>query len=525
MAPDVFDGVADPGVDAADAPHVFDVTLANRASVDFALARLAKRAARKGLPAFTWSWGRAVTRRELVPHPRYGGTVECWALVSRIPLTIDGGRRVCFAGWSFVATLQHVIATDEGGAVNIVRALPGETVATDYRTRGPVCDHCQAVRRRADTFLVRHDDGRVMQVGRTCLTDFLGSDEALKIAASACIIAEARGIAEGGCEGVGGGAGGARSDTTLEDFLPFVAWLVRDVKVCGWVSKTASRERDVAPTAAVAWDAASMPADAFRKLYGFGVDVTDDDRATAEAACAWAEAITDDTIAGATGDYLHNVRTIAQANIVDGHTVGIAASIVVAYQRAIGAEVKRAARAAAHVDAHVGAPGADVYAEAVVDVVTGWEGFYGYTTLVIFRATGRALGSVTLTPKAIDAVRDAVAAVPGVVVVQRCIDGDRVALEAAKVAAVTAAPKASAAGVARAFDKALASIVDVPAGATIAWKTSGKAAFVDAHGTGISREHVGRTVTVHATVKAHDEYKGRKQTKITRAAVRPVEAS
>lgn len=72
-------------------------------------------------------------------------------------------------GWNFVATLVH---TDEG---NIVRSVPGYTVPVEFRDKPTWCDHCKCNRVRRDTYIVQHEDGRIMQVGSNCLEDFIGA--------------------------------------------------------------------------------------------------------------------------------------------------------------------------------------------------------------------------------------------------------------------------------------------------------------------------------------------------------------
>jgi len=81
------------------------------------------------------------------------------------------GETPKFQGWTFAATIQHLPATQQSTAFDIIRAVPGMEIPTQYRDakRSQVCDHCQTNRYRKDTFIVRHDDGTWKQVGRQCL--------------------------------------------------------------------------------------------------------------------------------------------------------------------------------------------------------------------------------------------------------------------------------------------------------------------------------------------------------------------
>lgn len=442
--------------------RTFGVILSRKGNVDAALTALAKRAARKGIPGvLTWSWGKAYTDTAWVPNPDgvrpcadayLAASCDGWIVpVTRVPLTITG-ETPRLSGWKFVACLQHL------DGENITRVLPGETIPAEYRTRGSMCDHCHALRRRNDTYVLRHEDGRVTQVGSTCIKDFLGGDDAAIIAAKAEILALAGSVADMDDDPLGG-SGGAPSEMLIADYLPYVAWVVR---VEGWVSRTAARERDqMTASADRAWTL-SCSAEARIKAE---CEFTDEDTSLATDAAAWAEALTDEAVDSEAFDYLHNLRAVARTGLVSFRTAGICASAVTAYQRHIGRERLKAERAARPtLDAYLGQIGDKVSfglpakvgkkgqplkgapvvlrAEPVtLDFVAGYESTWGYTTVLKFRTAD---------------------------------------------------------------------------GATVVWKASD---------CGITRSDVGKAYTIVGTIKAHDEYKGQKQTVLTRCTAEPVEAA
>src|SRR5271156_428292 len=206
----------------------YEILLAARSRVESALSTLAKKATRKGLTSLTWMWGKAYTE-EVVQETPSGERVN--VKVERIPLTLVG-ETPKYQGWSFQAALQHL------DGENITRSLPGVTLDKKFRTRGAVCDHCKYSRRRHETYVLEHEDGRTVQVGSTCISDFLGNDEAFRLAARATYLGAACALAEDGCQNYGLGG---QSDRTLEAYLPFVSWCVREK---GWTSRTAAREHD-----------------------------------------------------------------------------------------------------------------------------------------------------------------------------------------------------------------------------------------------------------------------------------------
>lgn len=85
-------------------------------------------------------------------------------------LTVTG-TPLSYGGWTFLAKIERV------GESFITSTSPwlGEDIDRDLVKPGE-CEHCGYDRQRNLTFLVRHEDGRVLNVGSTCMKDFLGVD-------------------------------------------------------------------------------------------------------------------------------------------------------------------------------------------------------------------------------------------------------------------------------------------------------------------------------------------------------------
>lgn len=82
--------------------------------------------------------------------------------------TVISGEPPKYEGWTFLARIEWL----ETGAV--VFTAPGITSVDRMNLVEGKCDHCKIDRYRKNTYVVRHDDGRELQVGSTCLKDFLG---------------------------------------------------------------------------------------------------------------------------------------------------------------------------------------------------------------------------------------------------------------------------------------------------------------------------------------------------------------
>lgn len=105
-------------------------------------------------------------------------TDEPTGRITRYHIITVKGEAPKLNGWAFIATLQHL---PDG---NIIKATPGETdLPKQYRTNKPICDHCKKDwLHRKDTFIVRNEQGKLKQIGRQCLADFLGHQSPEQIA-------------------------------------------------------------------------------------------------------------------------------------------------------------------------------------------------------------------------------------------------------------------------------------------------------------------------------------------------------
>ncbi len=243
------------------------------------------------------------------------------------------------AGWTFVATLQH----EEGGT--ILRTVPtvdlAEGLLKPFRNADPACDHCRFKRRRNDTFVVRHDDGTLRQVGRNCLADFTGCKSPQALASMAEWLATAAGVAE---EFEGGGGGNGEPVEEIGAYLSYVALAIREG---GWLSRGKAREQgEFGPpaTANVAWSL-MHPGPNQKRTFPTEADVK-----LATDALAWADNHLSEAAPDALSDYEHNLKVAVAGGISTFRLAGIIASLISYYERAIGKELLKAqANTAGHV--------------------------------------------------------------------------------------------------------------------------------------------------------------------------------
>jgi hypothetical protein len=299
------------------------------------MAALAKRARRIGCaaPAYVIGEPRDVRRTE----QDLDGTI--FTMVVTVYAVTVSGESPRINGWTFAAVLDHE------GELPIIRTI-GVPVPERFRTARSVCEHCNTFRRRRETFVLSHEDGRYIQVGRSCLKDFLGHPSPEQLAGAAEILSEAMG--SGGEFGESTG----RGMPSAEVYLATVACVIRHF---GWVPKSKASDDEWAgmgqtATASVALGWLEDRFEAIKKGTPCKSPMpSDEDKARAKAATAWAVALGDD--GRALSDYEANVKAAAKREAISRKTTGIIASIIPTWDR------ENAQRASIVTSVHVGKVG------------------------------------------------------------------------------------------------------------------------------------------------------------------------
>lgn len=312
---------------AAPESYIYRIPTCRFAELEAKVVRLARRAAKMGVPAPSLT--KVGTDRR--PILNEAGTKIIGYL--ELSLVTVSGEAPKFAGWTFLARLERL----PGAAANIIhRIVDSQDLPAELRTSKPKCDHCKLARTRKDTFVVGHEDGRVLQVGSSCLADFLGHASPESLAAQCSYLIELRNALD---EDESWGAGcGVPDAFALSEYL---SWVSVAIRTCGgWLSRSAAYERGQTEqsTASVAWTLMTM-CDAERREQKIELP-SFEDAERGRLATEWGQKVEP------TSDYLHNLRTIALSAMVSLRSAGLAASLLPAYDRELGHEAERKARAA-----------------------------------------------------------------------------------------------------------------------------------------------------------------------------------
>ncbi len=85
--------------------------------------------------------------------------------------------------WQFLASIETLDTVDGVNRNKVAGPRLPEALAQAFCTADQVCQHCEASRRRKQTYLLRDAAGEVKQVGSSCLQTYLGIDPAAALQA------------------------------------------------------------------------------------------------------------------------------------------------------------------------------------------------------------------------------------------------------------------------------------------------------------------------------------------------------
>ena len=452
-------------VDADGTKH--DVTLvpwANRRHLEKKFAKLVRKAIRLGFDAPVLTHvGDVVVSRQVENE---------WGVVEKFVFNYGAYTLVAapvhFSGWSFVATINHT-QVDDGQYINLINKAPDfadADLGVELRNARPVCQHCNTARRRNDTFVIRHDDSRQIQVGRNCLQDYLGDADGTSLLSYATFVAELRGFCEDDLFGLDSG-----KQVEAYSVGAVLAWAAASIEFRGFVSRGSVYENGYG--LATADHVINTLATLFRRggatakdrkylAEGWGqkewaVPVTESHRELAESIIEWTRTISDDT----DSDYLWNLKVACGLHTISSKQIGIVASAVTAYDRHINGQRRKAEQEkVAATSEYIGKKGDKIGRKlSAADKRKGAAAFPALTVTVSFtRSFETAWGTTTLV-----------------------------------------------------------SFTDTD-GNVLTWFASNGAYDTDG-----KQVEEGNTYTLVATIKGHKDYKGIKQTSVNRCNLTPVQ--
>lgn len=343
----------------------------------FRLGKLQKIATKLGVPPYAFEEISREIREESAYLTLSDGSTELSVFdgtkeTEYVTIRISGESPQLPGGWSFLGALEHTGSPDG----NLVHGESPELA--QYRQARADCEHCNYKRARRKTVILKNTDGTLVQVGSTCLKDFLGyhgSPERIVSLMEAFEALQSEVMDE---EQEFRGAA-TELDCPTDVFLSVVCACVR---VHGWTAKSAVQYGGTSTSDLVRYVIGQSTLgkyDEDLKQMVYAVQVTDEDKSEAQAVKDWARTIPADTA----NNYLGNVRVALSGTHVLSRHYGIAASAISARRTDEEKARERAEREGTRkLSQHFGNVGERVTLTISVDFVRAYEGDYGTRYLV-----------------------------------------------------------------------------------------------------------------------------------------------
>lgn len=312
------------------------------------------------------------------------GGIEVETVVVDVTLT---GRPAQYEGWVFVAAVDTLPATS-GDAAFVLRCAPGmeATDAERASLAAYACQHCNTTRtNRTHSYLLRNaSTGESIQVGKSCMADFLGCPVVPSMLPTTESLEDSLSDARG--EGP-------------DEFTPatVVATALAITDVTGYVSLDTATAHNLFATSTLVKDA----------LYGNAMQraaLLEEFPALATPDVARANTMISALLAAeATSPYMANVHAALDAQAIGYRHVGIAASAVVAHAKMLetAQDVEERARAKAEREAanaaitYLGTEGEKVTVTGVVTRAQIVHSTYGSSRMFVIDCGAHVIKTFT----------------------------------------------------------------------------------------------------------------------------------
>ncbi len=281
-------------------------------------------------------------------------------------------------GYELMGTLDHYSIP---GSV-IVRTVPGQEIPQEFHDREASCDHCNKIRRRVETFVLKETEtGKHVAIGRQCVRDFIGYD----VAALARFLERLRNFRESFSDPDDERWYGSKIPRIFQR-QEVLASTFGTIRVKGWRAKSACNFEDgEIPTSYWVVEIYDPPsfigrdaAEERRRHEEFLSDVSstrDADLERAELAMAWLDE------QESNNEYMHNLKVLREADGIPLNMFGFWCSLAAAYDRAMDRLVIQKAERKNRLNEWVG----DIKERREFDVevisIRHIDGYYGVTTL------------------------------------------------------------------------------------------------------------------------------------------------
>jgi len=312
-------------------PNVVSIRYENLAEANKAIAKLIKKAHRYGCPDLNVEIGERYTQSRKVIVRTVDGFKEIYAFDYWVDITATGSApRV--GDYTFVARVTNDLA----GV--IIDAVPNQQIDPRFRIGDThACEHCSKKRNRKDVYVVQDESGEQVQVGKSCLRDFLGTDSPESVLRKFQWLRDFSEISD---DSFGGGR--IAETRSIHELLSYTSTVIR---LCGWVSGGEARNSDTLHSTAsevgLLYRRLDTKTDkdaiAFVKRLREENNEKDDEKATQVIEYFR-------SLEGATSDYILNLKTLLSIDICEAGRVSYICSAIAAFNKEQDIATERKAR-------------------------------------------------------------------------------------------------------------------------------------------------------------------------------------
>lgn len=276
-----------------------------------------------------------------------GMTKQYEVIVSGKPLKIEG--------WYVAGKAEHM--QDEKG--NYHTLVKGYNIRKDdVKSCGPLCEHCGYKRRRNATYILKNEAGETKQVWSSCVDDFTGHSGADDIAD---LMGSSWKIFTIGDESGEDDEFYRNEKITAYPVEKYIAYVSQDMEKNGFIPAS---------------DPASTAWGAIGRLEG-GEALKPEHQEKAKAVIEWAKSIENPD-----SSYMDNIKTIAHLEYFPKSMIGVAGSIVQAYNKSMASKAENDS-----LSEHFGSVGEKIKGiKAKIVSIKPIDSYYGTTFLYVFKA-------------------------------------------------------------------------------------------------------------------------------------------
>lgn len=298
-----------------------EILAARQAEAEKALKKLVKRAHKAGNTDIKFAV--VGTGTKVYQYEVDNGDGEKFLRSAEVPTVIFEvtGEAPKYAGYELLMRIEFC---EVGVLYHLVPGCTHEVGARFY-AHSTMCEHCNKKRSRNDVYIVRHESGKQMQIGRRCLRDFLGIDDPNRVLRRFAFWQ-------------------ALSDFERDDYRQGCGWAASTLDIMALAATVIKVDKCFASRKAVEEGKYTHTTSSIVKMVYDDVSAKNkmtkryteaQDKADTELAQQTIDYFTQ--LEQVTSDYERNLQTILSSKTIsDGRHLGLAVSAIAAYQRAMG---------------------------------------------------------------------------------------------------------------------------------------------------------------------------------------------